>query len=288
MNKINKLEVCKQTRKFAADSLHKVLKKLLASNKPISEVTLRDAWLEELRKNKNIFPDGWYMPPPHGIGIVFGTEYDPDRINFPVLRKEEYWPRDDVFLDRKDGIIVVYSSPVNKHSLIIGDFGLTIYFGKNPNIQNHLKNTLRTNIEITDQIKIGMTLSDVNKAAYKIFPKNNVNNGGWISYNDPTGINIGHTIPFTGEEPTEHPNYQDWNSTLEYISKHRKFLNAIEKAEIKTGLAFTIEPRMDVPNHPEVPRAYFHTIVLVHHNGRKELLTGFDDLFTLARMSYMM
>src|SRR3989344_4419463 len=102
MIKLNKLEICKQTRKFAADSLHKALKKLLESNTPISEVMFRDAWLSEMRKDATIFPDGWYDPPPHGIGIVFGTISEPDRINFPVLRKEKFWPRNDVFLDRND------------------------------------------------------------------------------------------------------------------------------------------------------------------------------------------
>jgi len=288
MKQLDKLEICKRTRKFAADSLYTVLKELLSSNEPISEVMLRDTWLSEMRKNKNIFPDGWYIPPPHGMGVVFGTENDPERTNFPSLRQKDFWPRGDVILDRKDGIITIYSSAVNKNSLIIGDFGLTIYLGKNPQIQNHLKNTFMTNIEIADRIRLGMTLSDVYKLAHKIFEKNEIRNGAWISQNDPTGINTGHTIPFTSEELDYELNPDNWDETLEHIAKQRKFVNAIEKTVIKPGLAFTIEPRMEVPNHTEIPRAYFHTILLVHQNSKKELLTNFDDLFKLAGMDYML
>jgi hypothetical protein len=37
----NKLDICKQTRKFAAETLVIALKKLLKSQQPISEVDLR-------------------------------------------------------------------------------------------------------------------------------------------------------------------------------------------------------------------------------------------------------
>src|SRR5436853_4201407 len=105
---MDKLEVCKSTRKIAADSLAKVLKKLLKSKKPISEVMLRDAWLFEMRKNKNIFPDGWYMPPPHGIMVLFADEKNVQRFNYKSARPNETWPRDDIFLDLKKGIIYCY------------------------------------------------------------------------------------------------------------------------------------------------------------------------------------
>src|SRR3989338_9581860 len=103
---MNNLDICKQTRKAAADSLKNAFEKVLNNNQPISEVDLRDMWLLELRKHQEIFPDGWYTPPPHGIGVLFGTPENTKRINFPTLRTKDYWPRDDVFLDKKDGIIV--------------------------------------------------------------------------------------------------------------------------------------------------------------------------------------
>jgi phosphoribosylformylglycinamidine cyclo-ligase len=133
-----------------------------------------------------------------------------------------------------------------------------------------------------------MKLSDVNKLAPRILKNNNLQNAGWISYNDPTGINFGHTIPFTGKDHAKKSVSKPWNETLEYISKQRKFLNAIEQTKIIPGLAFTIEPRMDDPNNPKIPRAYFHTILQIHENGEKEFLAEFDELFTLSGMDYML
>lgn len=44
---LDKFEICKRTRKIAADSLYNVLKRLLQTKKSISEVVLSDAWLAE-------------------------------------------------------------------------------------------------------------------------------------------------------------------------------------------------------------------------------------------------
>ena len=135
---MNKLTICKDTRQIGAKALASALTQLLNQNNPISEVLLRDVWLMELRKYQSVFPDGWYEPPPHGIGVLLGTDEDIERVSPKSLRIHDYWPREDIFLDRKKGIIFVYISPVDKNTGIIGDFGLTIYFGKNLNIRNHL------------------------------------------------------------------------------------------------------------------------------------------------------
>ena len=71
---IDKLAICKQTRKVSSDSLLRTLTKALGTNDPISESQFRDFWLSELRTHKELFPDGWYTPPPHGIGVLFGNQ----------------------------------------------------------------------------------------------------------------------------------------------------------------------------------------------------------------------
>lgn len=143
MSKIDKFEICKATRKIAADALYKTLKKLRASDKNISEVMLRDEWLAEMRKNRNIFPDGWYLPPPHGMIVLFADEDHVERFNYKNARWESSWARDDIFMDRKTGIIFCYASPVDKKSGTIGDFSLTLYFGKNPEIKQLLQYCLK-------------------------------------------------------------------------------------------------------------------------------------------------
>lgn len=285
---IDKLEICKQTRKFAADSLYTVLKKLLASQKPISEVMLRDAWLAELRKNKNIFPDGWYMPPPHGMIILFGTDKNVDRINFKNARVEEKWPRDDVFLDTKNGIACLYASPVDKLSGVIGDFGITLYFGKNKEIKDHLKLCLSLGQEIFASIKIGQTLSQVSKSAYKRFAQVGVSLDATIQ-NVHKNMNLGHSIPATERDWTNKEKQilrgSNWIKTKDMLSEARL---SYSDFVIQPGFAFTIEPRPAVIDKPHIPTSlFYHTIAFFKENGEKELLTDFDDLFTLVGMDYM-
>ena len=95
-----KLQICKQTRAATAKALYDSLKKLLGNKTPISEVLLRNTWLTNIRQNKNIFPDGWYMPPVHGMTVLFGTDDEASRINISSLRPEEFWPKKESLLNR--------------------------------------------------------------------------------------------------------------------------------------------------------------------------------------------
>jgi len=112
------------------------------------------------------------------------------------------------------------------------------------------------------------------------------------SPSDPTGTNTGHTIPATFEnwkyDEISLLKSATWVDASTMISKKRKFINAKEELLIKKGTAFTIEPRPVIPNNPDIPMVWFHTIALFKQDSTKELLTGFDKLFTLTGMDYMM
>ena len=289
----NKFKICKVTRGIAAESLQKVLAKLLFKQKPISEVDLRDAWLFELRKHKEIFPDGWYTPPPHGIGVLFATEDNADRLKFTSLRHQDYWPKENIFLDREKGFALFYCSPVDKKSGIIGDFGLSIYFGKNKKIIKVITEYLKILTSIFKHIALGMRLADVHIFAKNILEKYGFTNEWWVSITDPTGTNYGHTIPATyfswtkKEQKTIQLGEKNWQGALRTINLKRKFINAFEPTEIIPGMAITIEPRSIIKNDPKMPTIYFHTIAMFYENGEKELLTGFDQIFELAGMDYI-
>lgn len=290
---MDKLEICKQTRKFAADSLHKVLKKLLESNEPISEMMLRDAWLAEMRENKNIFPDGWYTPPPHGMIILFATDKDTERFNYKNARNEVTWPKNDIFLDKKNGVIFCYASPVDKKTGMIGDFGITLYFGDNDEIKQLTKDCLYLDKEIFDYAQIGIKISEVAVFAEKRIHAYEMTNE-IISITDKFATNIGHGIPTSNENWNAEEKQilqegdTDWESTKDMISKKRFFVNNNESLVIKPQIAFTIEPRPKVVNKPHLPSSIcYHTIALFKESGEKELLTDFDDLFTLVGMDYM-
>ncbi|MDO8583504.1 MAG: M24 family metallopeptidase [bacterium] len=290
---MNKLNICKTTREIAAKSLYSTLKNILSKNKPISELYLRDAWLSEMKKYKEIFPDGWYIPPPHGIGVLFGTEEDLSRINFTSLRPKEFWPRNDIFLNLNNGIALLYAGPVHRESGIIGDFEMTLYFGKNKNIINQLKTNLDIINKIFENAKIGTRLSEIASKADKLLKRNDLINTIY-SISDPTNSNIGHTIPFSYEDMKDKEKKillyakDNWKRFYTMLSKKRKFINKIEQLEIKPGMAITIEPRSKIKNNPSSPLISFHAIALFYKNGDKELLTEFEKIFKLVGMDYML
>src|SRR5947209_2035561 len=118
---MNNLHVVKQMREIAADALLNTLDKFLKSDQPISEVNFRDAWLNELRKYSDIFPDSWYIPPPHGIAALFASDKNVERVNFKSLRPQGMWPRPDVYLDTTNGLVYLFACPVEKKTGLIGD-----------------------------------------------------------------------------------------------------------------------------------------------------------------------
>lgn len=290
---IDKLKICKQTRKIAADSLYTVLKKLLYSNKPISEVMLRNAWLKEMQKNKNIFPEGWYQPPPYGIIILFADDQKIERINYKSARPEDKWSRDDIFLDSKNGLIYCYASPVDKETGVIGDFGITLYFGKNLEIKNLLKKCLELDKELFAYVNVGMTLGDLSTKAEELMKKDGMGTDA-TPITDLGELVIGHTIPNAYENWNSEEKLlikdreKNWLAIRDIISHRRINIKKNESFIIKKDDAVTIEPRPKIIDRPYLPTALsYHTIALFKKDGSKELLTGFDELFTLAGMSYM-
>ncbi len=188
---------------------------------------------------------------------------------------------------------MVYASVVHKKTGIIGDFGLTLYFGKNKKIQEHLKKSLEINYAIFDYIYEGIKFLEINDYTHKLLAANGLKSN-LSSPSDPTGTNIGHTIPFTYEKtkPREekilHATNKEWSIISTLISKKRVFLNSIENFKVRKGCAFTIEPRPHMPYHPEIPRVWFHTVAFFKDNGKKELLTDFQNVFKAAGMDYML
>jgi len=288
---LDKLKVCKRTREIAAKAFLISFKKLINHKSKISEVNLRNNWLNELRKNKNIFPDCWYAPPPHGIAVLFSSESSYERTNYQSLRPVKQHPKNNIYLDKQKGFIYVYASPVDKITGIIGDWGMTIYFGKNKNIIKHLKLCLRFNHQVFNHVKLNMTFSQLTRFACRSFSQQELVNKV-VSSTDPAGTDIGHTIPASYEDwtPEEKSIFKknNWQKILTMIKNKRKFLSEKETLKIRSPMAFTIEQRLINIDNPDIPLSSFHTIVLIHPDERKELLTNFDEIFKLTGMDYML
>ena len=289
---MNKLNVCKITREIVADCLYETLSELLEQTTQFSEVQLRDNWLAKIRTHKNIFRDGWYIPPPHGVIVLFGADDDIKRISTSSMRPEEFWPKDDIYFDKYKGIMFLYFSSVDKKTGIIGDFGMSLYFGKIQKIKDHLKLCFYLDNKIFDYAQVGMRLSDITKFVLNLYQKHNLTNN-IASSTDSTGTNVGHTIPVSYEDWNEEElkilknGKNEWQSASDMISKKRMFENIQETLQIKPGMAITIEPRPSVLNDPTIPMVYFHTIALFKEDGTKELLTNFDKILNLVKMDYI-
>lgn len=287
-----KLQLCKETREAAANSLYEALQDLLQTENPISEKQLRDAWLKRLQKNDQLFPQGWYDPPPGGIAVLFATETDIDRVSPKNIRLEEFWPRKNIYLDRTGGLAFIYASPIAKETGLIGDFGMTLYFGKNEKIKQHIRKAYRIVFQLFNQIEVGMQLSNITGRGKELLAKENLFSE-LASPSDPTGTNIGHTIPFSYEGPTEEEQKtingadKDWSHLKELIRAKRKFLNEIETFSVKPGMAFTLEPRPQSVSDPKPPMVWFHSLVLIDEKGKKQLLTNFAKIFSLIGMEYL-
>ncbi len=289
---LNALDICKQTRTYAVKSLYAALKPLLESETSFSEIQLRDTWAQELKKNSELFANGWYSPPPHGIGVLIGDISRDSRICYSSLRPESSWPSDENRYNKTDSIMYVYASPTDRRTGIIGDFGMTIYDGQNAEMVEHLKTCFTINQNLFNYAQVGMTLSDLYNYASDLFKQFAVTNQV-TSITDPTGANIGHTIPFSYEaqSPEEKQLLEQgasaWPAIVNMISKKRRFVNAIETLQIQPGMALTLEPRVVSQNHPDLPMSSFHTIVAFYPDGHKELLTNFEELFKLTNMQYL-
>lgn len=288
----DKTITCQEIRAIASDSLFIVLQKLLAKDTPISETLLRDNWLLEMQKDNRIFPKGWYEPPPFGITVLFAT-HTSNRADFTNLRPKAYWPRDDVFLDRKEGYAYLFASPTARETAIAGDFSLNIYFGKNPTIIDHIKKSLEVDFKVYEFAQVGKTFSEVFLYAASLIEKLGMRNN-IVSVTDPDSLNIGHTIPFSYEDLSKHElevlqsAEKNWDDFTSLISKKRRFVNKREPLLIKSGMAFTVEPALKVIADNSIPMTMFHNTAVFHKNGQKELLRNFNEIFKLVGMNYML
>lgn len=290
MSADDKIDICKRTRRIAADTLKTTLERVLKSKKTVSEVDFRDLWLKELRKHKEIFPDGWYMPPTHGIGVLFGTDNKNGRTNYDNLREKKYLPRRNMLLGKGNNLVYVYASPVDKKTGTIGDFGMSLYFGKNKSVEDHLKQCLSVNRIIFQKIKPGMSFSDIYKLSEIIFRKLKLSNE-IISKTDTAVFNIGHSVPcfddFSNEDKKSIGKI-GWTKIKDLLSKKRIFINSLEQKKLEPGMGITMEPRLTITGDNKIPMASYHTIILIKENGEKELLTNFDEIFKLVGMNYML
>jgi hypothetical protein len=282
MNTLTTINTCAKLRSWVAESMISALSK----HDPISETEFTCSLQNAFSKNPSIHSGGWYNPPPSGIAVLFATPNDYKRLQFDTLRKEEFWPKDKYKLENA-GIGILYASPIDINSGIIGDFGISIYKGKEKRILDHFARCLNVLEQALGQIEVTMEMREIHDLTKKIIAQHHLTNARTVTWTDKVGTNLGHTIPWSYEEPNRDEvtiiKSKDIAKISDLISNKRINVNRLEKFKIPKTIAFTLEARLESLEDPLLPNVFFH-LIACFQDGKKTVLANFNELFQVIGM----
>lgn len=285
MNILTTIDTCSKLRSWMSEAILAALQ----SSRAISEKALCQKLQDTLSSNHELHPQGWYDPPPSGLAALLASPPGYDRLKFDTLRKEKFWPQEAFTLD-KDCVGIIYASPIDLRSGVIGDFGITIYLGKEKRILNHLSNCLNVLEIAIDQIEVGMEFRHVHDLTQKLISEHNLTNSRTITWTDKVGTNLGHTIPWSYEEPNTSEkkiiSSKNLKELRELISHKRINVNQQESFKIPKTIAFTLEARLESLEDPLLPNTFYHLIVSFK-DGQKNVLANFNNIFQAIGMSHI-
>lgn len=269
-----------QTRKLAEEIAIKSLENI----EGISEIGLSDRILTEMRNHNEIYPEGYYSPPPFGIAVLL-DEKSFTRFRYDNLRNPKYWPS-ETHTFNKEAVGMVYFSPVHHSTNMIGDMGFTFYTGGDEEIKKHIKNAYEAILAVVKYTEVGMKFSDLCFYTRDYFQSRQLKMTKWTAINsDPNQtINLGHTIPGSFEKNLNFG--KTFEEVKETIRKSRVPFIDTENFEIPTTCAFTVESRLEDLNNPGLPSVHFHFIVCFD-NGKKSIMDNYGEIFKTIGMDYM-
>ena len=266
-----------KTRELTAD----IFVKSLVDFENKSEFEIAQNILSVVKKNSEIFSEGWYSPPSFGVAVLLDL-IPFKRLEYDSLRKAEFESMHDIYFG-KETVGMIFFSPIDKKTNMIGDIGFTIYTGNSKEIQNHLKNAYEAILDIAKHAEVGMTFDEVCSFADNRL-KNNFKITRWITkHSDPNTMNLGHTIPGSYENINFGKSFEDIKST---ITKGRIYIKENVNFKIPETCAFTVESRLEDINNSNLPSVYFHFIVCFN-KGKKIILENFEQIFSKVGMDYM-
>ena len=271
-----------KTREITAD----IFAKILVDIDKNSEIEVRKKILSEVKNHDELFPLGWYDPPAGGVGVLFDDQKPFKRLQFDSLRKSEYWPNETSKF-KKETVGMIYFSPVDCKTNMIGDIGFSVYKGENAEIKKHIKICYSAILNVAEHAEVGMSFSELCIFAKQLF-QNKFKITKWITlFLHPLsedGVNLGHTVPGTFE--TNFDFGKSFGEVRETIRTKRIFINSGEKFKIPETCAMTIEVRLADAEKEYLPNVYFHFIVCFD-KGKKIILENFSEIFKVVGMNYM-
>jgi len=268
-----------RTRKTSAD----ILVKALVNIDDLSEIEIKEKILTEIKKHEELYPEGYYNPPPNGMAVLLDQKPF-ERFKYDSLRNPKYWANKTSKL-KKETVGMIYFSPVDRKTKMIGDIGVTIYKGIDLEIQKHIKDSYNAILSIAKYTETGMSFSEICSFTVNTL-KGKFKFTKWHAINsDPNQtVNLGHTIPGSFENNLIFGN--TFEEIKETIRVKRVPLIDTENFKIPETCAFTVESRLEDFNKPYLPSVHFHFIVCFD-NGKKTILDNFQEIFQTVGMDYM-
>jgi hypothetical protein len=235
-----------------------------------------------MAQNPDVLTEGWYQPPPGGLAILLGQPPLFERLEYESLRDESSWASSENIL-KEGALVYAYASPVHSDTGLLGDIGVTLYSGKQQRIRDYLRECLDVSLETAKRAEIGMPLREL-----YTFADRRIRSFGYRnqtpSSTDPSSMNIGHTVPWSYESGLAAPALSDPAELRGQIKRGRMFLNGGATQVILPDMAFTVEPRLIAE---DLPLCGYH-IIVVFDGGSRHVLTGFEEIFELFEMDYML
>jgi hypothetical protein len=275
----NLIDTIIKTREIGAD----IFVKSLTNLEGLSEAAIKEKLVSEIKNHSEIFPEGWYNPPPSGIVVLLAPKPF-TRLLYKTNRDSDYWPQ-ETFTLNAETVGNIYISPVNRWTNMFGDIGFTFYRGTDKKIKEHLKHCYFAILEIAKYTQVGMKFSEICDFALNIY-KNKLRPTQWLTVNsDPNHIlNLGHTVPGSFEKDFIFGN--NFEAIKETIKTKRIYINDNEDFAIPETCAFTLESRLEDYDDPGLPSVFFHFIVCFNRGG-KTILNNFDEIFKTVGMDYI-
>jgi hypothetical protein len=253
----------------------------LKDNEGNSEAELQRAWVRNINLIPSLSDTGWYAPPPDGCSVLIGNPPDFERARYLSLRHAEKFPRSDICLS-EESFFYAFSSPVSEDYLL-GDYGIVLSQSKSEEVRSTIRDLLSLVIRSALQAEVGMEFRELYQLTIDICGREGYKNDVF-SITDPRSSNVGHTLPWSYEEPTKEELLVLKNGSpearREVISKKRVFLNDDSKLKITSPMAITVEPRL---TKGRLPPFGFH-LTVVFENDKRYLIGGFNPVFEYLGM----
>ncbi len=276
---MNDIEAIARTR----DTTSKIIAASLGRIENATEVEIRDSLLERMATHGELFPQGWYDPPPGGSSVLW-AQRPFNRLQFETLRDKSFWPS-EISRFETETVGMIYLSSVDRPTKMIGDIGLTIYNGADAKIQEHIRAVLGVIHGVAERAKVGMKLSHLYAEAMRMFDTHHKVIKWMTTHDDPMKVNLGHTIPGSFGESV--PDESTFEEIKEFIRSKRIYINESETFRLPSTCALTVEARLVDTRDLDLSNVLFHLIV-TFSEGERRILTNFDDIFRTVAMNYML